>query len=99
MDEAHPNAWAAVMYLATCASVLAFWLNYWLLARMDASAMLMTGVAEVLPAIALGAVVLGERLPPSTLVGGLCVLARIVAGLTGSSNPRRMQTIEPIPNP
>jgi drug/metabolite transporter (DMT)-like permease len=64
----------------------------------DASAMLMMGVAEVPVAIALGAVVLGERLPPGTLVGGLCVLAAIMAGLTGSSNPRR---VEPslIPNP
>jgi drug/metabolite transporter (DMT)-like permease len=79
------------MYLALCASVLAFWLNYWLLARMDASAMLMMGVAEVPVAIALGAVVIGERLPPGTLVGGLVVLAAIVVGLTRPS--------EPIPNP
>ena len=36
--------WAAVLYLALAASVCAFWLNYWLLERMDASAMLMMGV-------------------------------------------------------
>jgi drug/metabolite transporter (DMT)-like permease len=76
-------AWTALMYLALCASVLAFWLNYWLLARMDASAMLLMGVAEVPVAIALGALVLGERLPPGTLLGGLCVLAAVVVGLTG----------------
>ena len=42
-----PAAWGALAYLAVAASVVAFWLNYWLLARMDVSAMLMMGVAEV----------------------------------------------------
>jgi drug/metabolite transporter (DMT)-like permease len=76
-------AWVALLYLALCASVLAFWLNYWLLARMDASAMLMMGVAEIPIAVLLGAVVFGERLPGGTLLGASCVLAAVVAGLAG----------------
>ena len=56
------TAWVALLYLALVASVLAFWLNYWLLQRMDASAMLMMGVAEVPIAVVLGALVFGERL-------------------------------------
>jgi drug/metabolite transporter (DMT)-like permease len=76
-------AWAAVMYLAVAASVVAFWLNYWLLARMDASAMLMMGVAEVPIAVLLGAAILGERLPAGTFVGGTCVLVAVVTGLVG----------------
>lgn len=83
-----PAAWAALMYLALCGSVLAFWLNYWLLARMDASVMLLMGVAEVPIAVGLGAVILGERLPPSALAGGACVLAGIVTGLAGSDERR-----------
>lgn len=75
------TAWLAVMYLAVFGSVVAFWLNYWLLQRMDTSAMLMMGVAEVPIAVALGAVVLGERLPAGTLVGGLFVLAGVIATL------------------
>ena len=77
------TACLALLYLALVASVVAFWLNYWLLQRMDASAMLMMGVAEVPIAVALGAMVFGERLPAGTLVGGSCVLLAVVAVLTG----------------
>ncbi len=73
------TAWVSLLYLALVASVGAFWLNYWLLKRMDTSAMLMMGVAEVPIAIALGAIVFGERLPPGTLFGAACVLVAIVA--------------------
>lgn len=82
------GAWVALLYLALFASILAFWLNYWLLARMDASAMLMMGVAEIPVAVMLGAVAFGERLPGGTLLGGSCVLAAVVAGLTGQREPR-----------
>lgn len=78
-----PTAWGALLYLALITSVLAFWLNYWLLQRMDASAMLMMGVAEVPIAVVLGAWVFGERLPTGTLLGGTCVLAGVLAGLAG----------------
>jgi drug/metabolite transporter (DMT)-like permease len=75
------SAWAALLYLSLVASVVAFWLNYWLLERMDASAMLMMGVAEVPIAVMLGAIVFGERLPAGTLLGGIFVLAGVVAQL------------------
>ena len=77
-------AWGAVGYLAVAASVVAFWLNYWLLARMDASAMLMMGVAEVPIAVLLGAAFLNERLPGGTFAGGTCVLLAVVIGLLGN---------------
>ena len=76
---------SALMYLAFCGSVVAFWLNYWLLYRMDASAMLMMGVAEVPLAVALGAIVFGERLPPGTFVGAACVLAGVLLTAPGRS--------------
>lgn len=40
-----PATWSALLYLALAASVAAFSLNYWLLARMDASSVLLMGVA------------------------------------------------------
>jgi len=63
-------------------------LNYWLLARMDASAMLMMGVAEVPIAVLLGAAFLKERLPGGTFVGGACVLVAVVTGLVSDSRNR-----------
>jgi drug/metabolite transporter (DMT)-like permease len=80
----------AVTYLALGASVVAFGLNYWLLQRIDASAMLMMGIAEVPIAVALGAVVFGERLPPGAFVGAAFVLGAILLNqlrTTGSAQP------------
>lgn len=83
----------ALMYLAIGASVVAFGLNYWLLSRIDASAMLMMGIAEVPIAIGLGAVILGERLPRGTFAGAACVLAAVM--LTSL----RPQALTPSPPP
>jgi len=68
----------AVAYLAVGASVFAFGLNYWLLSRIEASAMLMMGIAEVPIAVALGAMVFGERLPSGAFIGAACVLAAVM---------------------
>jgi drug/metabolite transporter (DMT)-like permease len=43
--------------------------------------MLMMGIAEVPIAIALGAVLLDERLPAGTLLGTACVLGGVTAAL------------------
>ena len=77
--------------VAVAASVIAFGLNYWLLARMDASAMLMMGVAEVPIAVLLGAAFLHERLPAGTFAGGVCVLVAVVTSLVGDARDRRSQ--------
>jgi drug/metabolite transporter (DMT)-like permease len=81
----------ALLYLALGASVLAFWLNYWLLQRMDTSAMLMMGVAEVPIAVALGAAIFGEKLPAGSLLGGACVLSGVVLMLSRPA-PRETRT-------
>ncbi len=72
------HAMGALLYLGLVCSVLAFWLNYWLLERMDTSAMLMMGVAEVPIAIALGAAIFDERIPSGTLAGATLILAGVV---------------------
>jgi drug/metabolite transporter (DMT)-like permease len=87
-----PRAFGALLYLAYGASVLAFWLNYWLLARMDPSAMLMMGVAEVPLAIGLGALVLGERLPAGTLIGAACIAVSVLIGPMRRAQPSAAAT-------
>jgi drug/metabolite transporter (DMT)-like permease len=71
------NAIAAVLYLAIGGSVFAFWLNYWLLSRMDASAMLMMGIAEVPIVLGIAAIVLHERPPSGMLIGAVAILAGV----------------------
>jgi drug/metabolite transporter (DMT)-like permease len=39
-------------------------------------------------AVALGAVILGERLPPRTLVGGVCILGGVVLMLSGARHTK-----------
>jgi drug/metabolite transporter (DMT)-like permease len=80
------GAWASLLYLGIVASVIALWMNYWLLQRMDASALLIMSVAEVPIAVALGAIVFGERLPAGTLAGAACVLVAVVAALGGTAS-------------
>lgn len=74
-------AWGSLLYLGVVASVIALWMNYWLLQRMDASALLIMSVAEVPIAVTLGAIVFGERLPRGTLLGAAFIVAAVVAAL------------------
>ena len=55
---------AALVYLVVAGSLVAFWLNYWLLARMQVRQVLMMSVVEPPLAVGTGAVVLGERFTP-----------------------------------
>ena len=71
------KAVVSLLYLALAGSILAFWLNYWLLARMDATKVMLMGIAETLLAVALGAIILGEKITGRTLVGGACILLSV----------------------
>ena len=64
----------ALGYLGVVSSVLAFWLNYWLLRRVDATVVLASALVQPLIAALLGGLLLGERLGPAALAGGVCVL-------------------------
>jgi drug/metabolite transporter (DMT)-like permease len=77
----------SVLYLALAGSVTAFWLNYWLLQRMDATKVLVMSLVEPLIAVVLGAVVLHEALPAGTLLGGACILASTWAVLAPRRSP------------
>jgi drug/metabolite transporter (DMT)-like permease len=73
-------SWTAigcVIYLTVAGTILAFWLYYWLLSRIDSTKAMMISLVTPLLAVILGGIFLGETLPPQTLVGGLMITASI----------------------
>jgi drug/metabolite transporter (DMT)-like permease len=72
-----PLAIGCLLYLSLAASVGATWLNYWLLERMSATALLSMALVEPLIAALLGAVFLHERITLNAVLGGVLVLCSI----------------------
>ena len=72
-----PAAVGALMYLAIAGSIVATWLNYWLLERMSATALLSMGLVEPLIAVLLGAAFLDETVTIRAAIGGALVLCGI----------------------
>ncbi len=73
-------SWRAVLcvvYLAIFGSVAAFWLYYWLLSQIESTKAMMISLVTPLLAVVIGWVVLGEKLPPQTGIGGLLIIASI----------------------
>ena len=68
---------ACLLYLALAGSVAGTWLNYWLLERMSATALLSMALVEPLIAVLLGAAFLHERVTPGAAAGGVLVLCSI----------------------
>ena len=69
-----PEALVALLYLGIASSVVAFWLNYWLLQFVTATTVLSMALVQPLIAALLGALVLGERFGISAAAGGVCIL-------------------------
>jgi len=77
---AHRWSWTAVicvLYLAILGTVAAFWMYYWLLNRIESTKAMMISLVTPLLAVVIGAVTLGESLPPKTFIGGVLILAGI----------------------
>ena len=70
-------ALGSVVYLALAGSVLAAWLNYWLLSRVGAVNLLIMGLVEPVIAILLGAWILGESMSMRASLGGVVILASV----------------------
>jgi drug/metabolite transporter (DMT)-like permease len=68
------RAVGALLYLSLASSVVAFWLNYWLLKRVTATTVLAMGLVQPLIAAALGALILGERFGTTAALGGAGIL-------------------------
>ena len=71
------SALFSLLYLALLGSVLAAWLNYWLLQRMHATKVLLMGLAEPPLAMLLGAAVLGESFSGRAVFGTVCILVSV----------------------
>jgi len=71
------TAAAALLYLALFGSIIATWLNYWLLRRMDATKVLVMALAEPPIAMLLGAAILDETLSARMITGTICILVSV----------------------
>ena len=71
------RAVACVLYLSVLGTIAAFWLYYWLLSRIESTKAMMISLVTPLIAVVIGAVFLGERLPPQTLFGALLIIGSI----------------------
>lgn len=67
----------ALLYLAVVGSIIGTWLNYWLLKRMDATKLLVMGLAEPPIAMMLGAAILDESLSARMIAGTICILVSV----------------------
>lgn len=66
-----------VVYLAIVGSILAFWLYYWVLNRIEATKAMMIAFVTPIIAVIVGWFALGEQLPAQTALGGALVLASV----------------------
>ncbi|MDQ3180954.1 MAG: EamA family transporter [Acidobacteriota bacterium] len=67
----------AVLYLTIFGTIVAFWLYYWLLSKVESTKAMMISLVTPLIAVIIGWIVLGEKLPPQTILGGILILASI----------------------
>lgn len=73
-------SWRAVicvLYLSVFGTIAAFWLYYWLLSRIESTKAMMISLVTPLLAVVIGAITLGETLPPQTFFGGLLIIGSI----------------------
>lgn len=72
--------WTAILcvvYLAVAGTIAAFWLYYWLLSRIESTKAMMISLVTPLLAVMIGAIVLGEKLPPQSYFGGALIMGSI----------------------
>ncbi|MBK7934237.1 MAG: EamA family transporter [Pyrinomonadaceae bacterium] len=71
------KAVGCILYLTIAGTIAAFWLYYWLLGRIESTKAMMISLVTPLLAVVIGWLVLGEKLPPQTGIGGLLIIASI----------------------
>ncbi|MGI8469028.1 MAG: DMT family transporter [Pyrinomonadaceae bacterium] len=67
----------AVAHLAIVGTIIAFWLYYWLLNRVESSKAMTISLVTPLVAVIVGGLFLDEKLPVETLFGGILILAGV----------------------
>jgi drug/metabolite transporter (DMT)-like permease len=73
----------SILYLGTFGSVLTFVVYYWLLKRVEALFLSLTSLITPILAVVLGAIFLGEVLPPGIYSGAVMVLGGILVANGG----------------
>jgi drug/metabolite transporter (DMT)-like permease len=71
------RAVVCILYLTLAGTIAAFWLYYWLLSKVESTIAMLISLVTPLLAVVIGAIVLGETLPPQTGLGGLLIIAAI----------------------
>ena len=91
----HDWNWTAVgcvVYLTVAGTVAAFWLYYWLLSRIESTNAMMISLVTPLLAVVIGAIALGETLPPQTFLGGLLIIGSIGMIVIGRNGKRKVES-------
>ena len=79
-----PAAWGSLAYLTIFGTALTFVGLFWLIKRVPVSIIGTIPLVDTLIAVLLGALVLGEKLPLRTLVGGALILVGVYFATRGS---------------
>ena len=90
-------SWLAIgciLYLAVLGTVAAFWLYYWLLNKVESTKAMMISLVTPLLAVVIGAVTLGETLPPQTFLGGALIIGSIALIVFRRSNSAAVTAAE-----
>lgn len=79
-----------ILYLSTLGTIAAFWLYYWLLSKIESTKAMMISLVTPLIAVVVGAITVGEKLPPQTGLGGLLIIMSIglIVFRKGIFNPK-----------
>jgi drug/metabolite transporter (DMT)-like permease len=87
------RAFICVVYLTVLGTIAAFWLYYWLLKRVESTKAMMISLVTPLLAVIIGAITIGETLPPQTFAGGMLIISSVgLIVLRRRSNGPRTQT-------
>jgi drug/metabolite transporter (DMT)-like permease len=85
-----------VLYLAIIGSIVAFWLYYWLLSKIDVTRAMMISFVTPLVAVFVGSF-FGEKLDIQTLLGGLLILLSVFLIVIRPILQRSLKS--PVPSP
>ena len=94
-----PASLAALAYLACCGSAVAFYLNHWLLQRIDSGTVGLSALMIPVVAVAVGAVFGGEVFGMRDIAGALLVIAGVWLSMRGMPRTQLAPAVEALVEP
>jgi drug/metabolite transporter (DMT)-like permease len=88
------TALLSATYLALMGSVVAAWLNYWLLSRVGSVNLLIMGLVEPPLAVVIGAYALGESMNWRTIAGSAVILFSVWLTVGGKKQPAQVTEVQ-----